>query len=222
MISVVGFVIAALIAITPPAGYFLFTYNNTVEILAFAARTRAPRIAKSAMAQHGLSQSRNLPLSELRLPRQGEQPLRQSVHDDGGRLIAEVDASLVPPVVARSAPIVVDGHVAGSFEVAASLRPMLLTTFSIALPCLLLAIAAYFAIRSLPLRVLDRILGVLNEAEGTLAAQNERLDAALANMAQGLCMFDADQRLVVFNRRMEEIFKIFRPASSLPACRCAT
>jgi diguanylate cyclase (GGDEF)-like protein len=38
--------------------------------------------------------------------------------------------------------------------------------------------------------------------------ERERLDAALTNMAQGLCMFDADQRLVVFNPRVAEIFKI--------------
>jgi diguanylate cyclase (GGDEF)-like protein/PAS domain S-box-containing protein len=38
--------------------------------------------------------------------------------------------------------------------------------------------------------------------------ERERLDAALSNMAQGLCMFDADQRLVVFNPRVAEIFKI--------------
>jgi diguanylate cyclase (GGDEF)-like protein len=35
-----------------------------------------------------------------------------------------------------------------------------------------------------------------------------RLDAALNNMAHGLCMFDADQRLVTFNRRFAEIFHI--------------
>jgi nitrogen fixation/metabolism regulation signal transduction histidine kinase len=38
--------------------------------------------------------------------------------------------------------------------------------------------------------------------------ERERLDAALTNMAQGLCMFDAGQRLVVFNPRVAEIFKI--------------
>jgi diguanylate cyclase (GGDEF)-like protein len=38
--------------------------------------------------------------------------------------------------------------------------------------------------------------------------ERERLDAALTNMAQGLCMFDADQQLVVFNPRVAEIFKI--------------
>ena len=38
--------------------------------------------------------------------------------------------------------------------------------------------------------------------------ERQRLDVALTNMAQGLCMFDAGQRLVVFNKRVAEIFKI--------------
>jgi diguanylate cyclase (GGDEF)-like protein/PAS domain S-box-containing protein len=39
-----------------------------------------------------------------------------------------------------------------------------------------------------------------------LAQQNERLDAALDNMLQGLAMFDADQRLVVCNRRYADMY----------------
>jgi len=36
--------------------------------------------------------------------------------------------------------------------------------------------------------------------------QNEQLDAALTNMVQGLCMFDADGRLVISNARFAEIY----------------
>ena len=39
-----------------------------------------------------------------------------------------------------------------------------------------------------------------------LSEHNRRFDAALANMTQGLCMFDAASRLVVWNRRYGEIF----------------
>ncbi|TFZ56039.1 EAL domain-containing protein [Methylorubrum sp. Q1] len=46
----------------------------------------------------------------------------------------------------------------------------------------------------------------LVEAHAQLSEQNRRFDAALANMTQGLCMFDADQRLLVWNRRYLEIF----------------
>ena len=41
-----------------------------------------------------------------------------------------------------------------------------------------------------------------------LAEQNRRFDAALNNMAQGLCMFDAEGRLIVCNRRYAEMYKL--------------
>ncbi len=41
-----------------------------------------------------------------------------------------------------------------------------------------------------------------------LAEQNFRFDAALANMSHGLCMFDSKRRLLVWNRRFCEIYKL--------------
>ncbi|MCA1749926.1 MAG: EAL domain-containing protein [Sphingomonadales bacterium] len=53
----------------------------------------------------------------------------------------------------------------------------------------------------------------------TLETQHHRFDAALANMAQGLCMFDAEERLVVFNQRYLEMHgfsaSVVRPGMSL-------
>ncbi|MDO9714384.1 PAS-domain containing protein, partial [Paracraurococcus lichenis] len=43
---------------------------------------------------------------------------------------------------------------------------------------------------------------------GELAAQHARLDAALSNMVQGLCLFDADRRLAVYNSRFAEMFGV--------------
>jgi diguanylate cyclase (GGDEF)-like protein len=51
--------------------------------------------------------------------------------------------------------------------------------------------------------------------EAALLAQNERFDAALTNMSQGLCMFDADTRLVVHNERFLELFGL-RPEEVRP------
>ncbi len=45
------------------------------------------------------------------------------------------------------------------------------------------------------------------ELSQRLAEQNKRFDAALNNMPQGLCMFDAEQRLVVANARVGQIFR---------------
>ena len=43
-------------------------------------------------------------------------------------------------------------------------------------------------------------------AEEELKEQHRRFDAALANMSQGLLMYDADTRLIVRNERFLELF----------------
>jgi GGDEF domain-containing protein/PAS domain-containing protein len=55
----------------------------------------------------------------------------------------------------------------------------------------------------------------LKQQEADLHATNLRLDAALAHMSQGLCLYDSGARLQVVNRRFCEIFDI-RPELVLP------
>jgi two-component system cell cycle sensor histidine kinase PleC len=50
-------------------------------------------------------------------------------------------------------------------------------------------------------------------AVAQIAAANRQLDIALDNMAQGLVLYDADQRLVLWNRRVAEIYRL--PATLL-------
>jgi diguanylate cyclase (GGDEF)-like protein len=48
----------------------------------------------------------------------------------------------------------------------------------------------------------------LKEQESQLEATNLRLDTALGNMSQGLCLFDEEGRLTVVNARYSEIFRL--------------
>ena len=48
----------------------------------------------------------------------------------------------------------------------------------------------------------------LKKQEWSLRESNLLLDAALENMSQGLCLYDAQNRLEVFNRRFLEIFRL--------------
>jgi diguanylate cyclase (GGDEF)-like protein/PAS domain S-box-containing protein len=56
------------------------------------------------------------------------------------------------------------------------------------------------------------------ESKEQLREQNSRLDAALNNMTQGLCMFNANEEIVVFNRRFLEMYKL-SPQVVRPGCR---
>ncbi len=57
---------------------------------------------------------------------------------------------------------------------------------------------------------MDRIHGLMaaqaSSHQSELVAQHAKLDAALENMNQGLCLFDRDNRLVMANRRFAEMF----------------
>jgi diguanylate cyclase (GGDEF)-like protein len=53
-------------------------------------------------------------------------------------------------------------------------------------------------------------ISLLKEQEARLKGTNLRLDAALDNMSQGLCLYDARNRLQVVNRRFCEIFGLPR------------
>ena len=57
-----------------------------------------------------------------------------------------------------------------------------------------------------------------------LSEQNMRLDGALNNMVQGLCMFDAQNRLVVWNERYRTMYKSIREPSgaAAPFATCST
>jgi diguanylate cyclase (GGDEF)-like protein len=57
-------------------------------------------------------------------------------------------------------------------------------------------------------RQLERTFQDLGERKAALKAQNDRFEAALGNMSQGLCMIDAAGRLTVANRRFFEFFGI--------------
>ena len=53
---------------------------------------------------------------------------------------------------------------------------------------------------------IERQNKLLAEREEELRSQNMRLDVALENMAHGLCMFDAEERLVIANDRYAEMY----------------
>ncbi len=134
--------------------------------------------------------------------------VHQHIYSADGRLVLEHGLPLAAPIMSRRATIVVAGATVGYIEVATSLRTVLAQTGIVAFLGALIGAAVFFALRTFPLRVVDRTLGALNDVQRGLTEQNRRFDAALTNMTQGLCMFDADQRLLVANARFSEIFKI--------------
>jgi diguanylate cyclase (GGDEF)-like protein/PAS domain S-box-containing protein len=209
LVNVTGIIVAGLTAVAVPAAYFAIDYTNLAETSTFKAHLNSARVAEYIYTHDQMWQYQELRLSELiKLPEEGEPPIRQKIYDRSENLVTEEGATLAAPVISRRAPIVVSGETVGSVVVESSLRQILNDTWLVAFLSSLLGFAIYFAVRIFPLRVLDRTLGALHATERNLAEQNERFDAALTNMSQGLCMFDADAKLVIFNPRFAEIYGV--------------
>ena len=68
---------------------------------------------------------------------------------------------------------------------------------------------------------MDRIHGLMasqaSDHRSELVVQHAKLEAALENMNQGLCLFDRHDRLVIANRRFAELFGAPEPGASAAA-----
>jgi diguanylate cyclase (GGDEF)-like protein/PAS domain S-box-containing protein len=209
LVEVLALLAAVAVAIAVPASYFGVAYSHTAETLSFWARLNAGKVAQYIYAHDVLWQYQVLRIEELiQLPGAGERQIYQKIYDDKGELVLEKGPALMTPVIARRVPIMVSGAPVGSLVVEASLWSAIRNTELVAVLGVVLGIFVYGVVRVFPLRALDRTLIELHATERSLAQQNERFDAALTNMSQGLCMFDAEAKLVLFNPRFAEIFGI--------------
>ncbi|MDP2410825.1 MAG: EAL domain-containing protein [Pseudolabrys sp.] len=204
------------ICVAIPVGYFLVEFSNKSYELTYKSELAASRVAKYVYLHQDLWQYQAIRISELiELAAADGDNFALNVRNETDSVITGAGPVLSAPLMSRSNPILISGRPIGRVEAVSSLRPLLMKTGMAALLSALLGAGIYFAVRVFPLRVLDRTVGQLEAATRTiedksrqLEVQNERLDAALSNMSQGLCMFDADEKLILFNPRFAEIYGV--------------
>jgi PAS domain-containing protein len=207
VVGALGAMVALFTALSIPAGYAVICYWKDAGALSVKADLSAAQAARVILARGADWRSDTVELANAIEARSlKSDPIRHRIIDNRGAVVLDIGEALARPTYARGAPIVVEGVQVGRVEVTASLRPLLTQVGFIALGSLTLAIAAYFVFAILPLRVLDRSFADLGSAGDKLRRQNLLLDAALANMFQGLAMFDTDERLVIANHRFAEMY----------------
>ena len=197
-----GLSVALVTFVLIPSGYFVLTYSEARHELEFSARLKANRLARYIYSHQELWQYQRSRLDELiEIPEANQTYQRTRVFDAKGKLVTETGEAPAFPVVTRSAPILVSGVDVGRVETAKTFRPALIGTGIAGLFSGLLGFGMFFALRGLPLRIIDKTLAALNR-------QTVLFETSLDNMSQGLCMFDADQKVVVSNKRFYELFGI--------------
>jgi diguanylate cyclase (GGDEF)-like protein len=203
LVSVIGMLVAGTTAVSMPLGYFVVGYTNTAGLFDFKADLNARVLAKYIYTHDTLWQYQRVRLAELLHQTDDSKDSRKRVLDTAGKVVFDEDTELASPVLTRSAPIEVADATVGRVEISTSLRPLVHETGFVAILSIALGLGMFFAVRVFPLRVLDQTLG-------TLERTNDRFDAALNNMSQGLCMFDSAERLVVCNDRFIDMYDLSR------------
>jgi diguanylate cyclase (GGDEF)-like protein len=207
LVSLLGATVALITAFAFPIGYGVIGYFKEAQTLAFKADLTAARAAQYIYAPEApwrYDTDQLAAMSEIRSNTGA--PIVQRILNVRDTPIMSKGEPLAWPTFARRAPIVASGTVVGTAEVSASLRPLLTEVTLVAIAALLLAIGAYYAFAVLPLRVIDRSLRDLEQANEKFRQQNLLLDAALETMPQGLAMYDAQERIVVANDRYAQVF----------------
>jgi signal transduction histidine kinase/ActR/RegA family two-component response regulator len=200
LVGLVALIVPLVIAVAGPLGYLAQQTQTQAETLGFKARFTADRVARyiylhSELWQyHGTRIADAIALSPLDM-------VHQTVTDTTGAIVLEQGPVPLDPTTTFSAPVIVADKEVGRVILATSLRPIMVKTGIFTAIAWLLAAGAFLGVRCLPLRALDR-------AMAELARQKARFGLALDNMGQGLCMLDAERKVVVVSQRLVEMFAL--------------
>ncbi len=214
LVGAIGLVVALVTALSVPSGFLLVGYLNTSETLAFKARLNANRIAQYIYTHDTMWQYQQIRLVEqIQLPRVNDEPVRQEIFTNGDSLVLKDGPPLSAPLVTRRAEIVVSGATRGYIDMAASFRKTLYRAGFAAILSSLLGFGMYLALRTFPLRVLDRTLNDLQGAQRSLSAQNEVLRINEAQFSNALKMaraghweYDVLNDRFTFNDNFYQVF----------------
>lgn len=194
-------------AVTAPAVFGLISLYYEANALQVRALSDSASVSKYIFRHGKMWRFHRVRLAELvEHPELDNDAGQVRIFDQTDTLVLEQGPTLVIPTLIRTAPIIVDGTIVGRVEIERSVEALLNKTLMIGIVSTLLAFFILFAFRKLPLSLLDRTLATLVQREEELETQNFRFEAALANMPQGLCMFDSEKRLLVSNARYAEIY----------------
>ncbi|MGE3064241.1 MAG: PAS-domain containing protein, partial [Hyphomicrobiaceae bacterium] len=207
LISLIGAFVALMTAVAVPLGYGIVAYWKEAEILSFRAELSAARASSHFKAHGGIWTVPSVDLIDsLAVGSSHSSPIVQKIFDADNRVVAIAGSIISGPVLSRSAQIQGGGPHYAWVEAQVSLKPLIASVLAVALVTALAGLGIYWAFLAIPLRALDRMVGKLEQARAEIVQQNIRLDLAVSNMVQGLCMFDRHQRVVVANKRYAEIY----------------
>lgn len=198
-----------------PTTYFYIGYQEEVHAAHSKAAVYALLSDELARAPGTKHSSRQALLDYLKQrvkvsPLGGAQETHR-VFDMANHLVAETPGALGKPLVTYSADLKNSEIPFARVEIARSLRPLLLNTVLAGLLGVLLGGALFMALRVFPLRALrlaSNEIKVRRKTEADLQRSFSVLEATLESTADGILVIDSVGRIVNFNKRLVEMWKI--------------
>ncbi|MGH7844820.1 MAG: ATP-binding protein, partial [Candidatus Binatia bacterium] len=195
-------ILAVIVAVMAPIGYFLFELQEhkasleseaeiTAQIVSHAASPEGWRVPKSKL--EGLFSRRPHGYAEVR-----------RVFDSENAVIAERADPLDSPVLTRSADIFSSGAKVGRIDISRSLRPTLLKTGAIALFGILIGCLTFLVFKIFPMRALSRVLADNSRllAEAQHKVREQEAFNAIAKATSGTLNLDA-ALTIALNKALE-------------------
>ena len=166
-ITRIAAVIAAIVALSLPAGYYGLSHQYQIGSMRSEAHFNATHATQFVALNPDMWHFQQVRLQEMldRDAAETDMPEQRRILDEKNTVIASGGASLRQPLISARAPLYDNGRIVGYFEVRRSLRPLLWDTGLVALLGLALAAAVFAAFKWLPLRALNRAMSNLRQSE---------------------------------------------------------
>jgi signal transduction histidine kinase/DNA-binding response OmpR family regulator/HPt (histidine-containing phosphotransfer) domain-containing protein len=163
IITTIAMLVGIAIVVSLPAAYYGFSRAEVKSSIAVEADIYARLITNLVNANPEFWQFQSARIKSIldERPHDRTGELRRVIQTNGN-VVATSDDGLDTPVLTRVAPIFDSGREVARIEVARSLRPTWVGTGLAAVLGLLLALAAFVALRTLPLRALRAAMGALS------------------------------------------------------------
>jgi len=185
-LGIVAAAVACVVALLPPALFYLFGHASQRAILVTEAEINARALTRIINANPELWHLETPRLETVlgQRARDRHNELRV-IHDASGHVVAEVADALGRPVMSESAQLYDAGTPVASLTIGRSLQPLLIQTALVAALSILMAAAAYAVLKIYPIRAVEKALhSLLQERERAAAMEREKKAAEAATEAK--------------------------------------
>jgi PAS domain S-box-containing protein len=187
--------LAVLITVAIPTGYYLLGYENQRAVVATEAYMNSIFISQAIGESPEFWRYEEQRLAEILMRHSSREFAEQrSIIDLNGEVIARTGGTVDPPVLTISHQLFDSGNVVGRMEINTSLRPLLVNSAVTAGLSLLFGLAVYVPLRLFRVR-----------AEEELRESRQYLLDIIQFFPDATVVIDREGKVVAWNRAMEEL-----------------